>query len=878
MSKRDKRDADLEAEIRSHLEMAARERVRDGQSLREAQDAAQREFGNVGLIKEVTHDMWSGASLEAFLQDVRYGLRMLVKSPAFALIAISTLALGIGANTAVFSIVNGVLLNPLPYPHPEQLVTLHESKPNFDNGSISYPNFRDWQKNNHTFSAMAISRITTFILGGHGQPEQIRGVFVSSDFFPLLGIKPLAGRMLRPGEDEVGVVPMALLSESLWREKFGSDPNVVGQGITLDGKSYSIIGVLPDQRDLLLASFRSAAVYVPIGQWTNNLLLHRGSGLGIHGIGRLKPGVTVEQARADMLSVSRNLAAAYPDVNKGIAATMFPLKQDMVRSSQSVLWVLLGAVGFVLLIACVNVANLLLARSKARSREFAVRFALGAAQGRVIRQLLTESTMLAVSGGVLGLLVAKWGTHAALATLPSALPRASGIGLDGRVLAFTFLISLVAGILFGLAPALRISAGNLFDTLKDNARGFSGSRAHTQKAFVVIEMATALVLLVGAGLMVRTLVGLWNVDPGFDPHHVLSFGISLPPSFNDASPAKIRAAFREAERQINSTPGIQASSFTWGSIPLQSDDETPFWIEGQPKPTSDNEKSWALNYLVGADYLNAMGIPLLRGRFFTESENESSVHVAVIDDVFAHKFFPNSDPIDKRLYFGEKNSVEIVGIVGHVNQWGIDRDAVGPLRTQLYRPLFQLPEETIGQMVGGMGVLVRSESAPSDLFQAIRNSLARSNSEIVAFGAETMDASVAASIATKRFVMILLSCFAALALLLASVGIYGVLSYLVGSRTQEIGVRMALGAQRFDVLKMILGDGARMTLLGIGIGVAAALALTRLMSGMLFGVKSTDPFTFAIVAVLLCAIALLACYVPARKAMRVDPMVALRYE
>jgi len=878
MFNRDKKDAELEAEIRSHLEMAARDRARDGQTLRAAQDAARREFGNVGLIKEVTREMWSGASLETFLQDVRYGLRMLAKSPAFALIAIFTLALGIGANTTVFSIVNGVLLNPLPYPHPEQLVTLHESKTNFDNGSISYLNFRDWQRNNHTFSAIAISRITTFILAGHGQPEQIRGVFVSSDFFPLLGIKPLIGRMLRPGEDEVGAAPMALLSEALWREKYGSDANVIRQGITLDGKAYSIIGVLPDQGDLLLASFRSGSVYLPIGQWTNNLLLNRGAGLGIHGIGRLKPGVTVEQARADMLSVSRNLADAYPDTNKGIAATVFPLKQDMVRSSQSVLWVLLGAVGFVLLIACVNVANLLLARSKARAREFAVRFALGAAQGRVIRQLLTESVMLAITGGVLGLLVAKWGTQAALATLPRALPRASGIGLDGRVLVFTFVISLLAGILFGLAPALKISATNLFDTLKDNARGFSGSRAHTQKAFVVIEMATALVLLVGAGLMVRTLVGLWNVNPGFDPHHVLSFGISLPPSFNDASADKIRAAFRDAERQISATPSVKATSFTWGSMPLQYDDETLFWIEGQPKPTSDNEKSWALNYLISADYLKVMGIPLLRGRFFTENDNERTVRVAVIDDVFAHKFFPSSDPIGKHVYFAEKNSVEIVGIVGHVNQWGIDRDAVGPLRTQLYRPLMQLSDETIAQMAGGMGVLVRSESAPSDLFQAIRSSLARSNSEIVAYGAETMDASVAASIATKRFVMILLSCFAALALLLASVGIYGVLSYLVGGRTQEIGVRMALGAQRFDVLKMILGDGARMTLLGIGIGIVGALALTRLMAGMLFGVTATDPLTFAIVGTLLCVIALLACYVPARKATRVDPMVALRYE
>ena len=869
----DDKDADLDDEIRSHLDMAARDRMRDGQSMSEAQNAVQREFGNVGLVKEMTREMWPGASLETFLQDVRYALRILAKSPAFALIAISTLALGIGANTTVFSIVNGVLLNPLPFPHPEQLVTLHESKPNFDSGSISYPDFRDWHNSNHTFSAMAISRNTTFILGGHGQPEQIRGVFISSDFFPILGVTPLVGRLLRPGEDEVGAPPLAFISEALWRGTFGSDPNIVSQGIVLDGETYSIIGVIPDRLDMLLASFRPASVYVPIGQWTNNLLLHRGAGLGIHGIGRLKPGVTVEQARADMLSVTRSLSKAYPDTNQGIGATVFPLKQDMVRGSRSVLLVLLGAVGFVLLIACVNIANLLLARSSARSREFAVRFALGAAQGRVIRQLLTESVLLAGIGGVVGLLIAKWGTHAALAMLPRALPRAAGISLDGRVLAFTFMISLLAGVLFGLAPAVKISAGNLLGTLKDNARGLSGSRAHTQSVFVVIEMATALVLLVGAGLMIRTLVGLSNVDLGFDPKNVVSFALSLPPSFNHATADRIRSAFRDAELEIKATPGVKDTSFTWGAVPLQGDDEAVFWIQGHPRPANDNEKSWALNYLVGTDYLKVMRVPLLRGRFFSEGDNEHTAHVAVVDDVFAHKFFPTEDPIGKRLNFDDKNSVEIVGVVGHVNQWGVASDAIQPLRTQLYRPVMQLSEETIQQMPSGMGVLARSDGGASELFPAIHNALGRSNGEIVVYGAQTMAESVAASIATRRFVMILLSIFAAVALLLASVGIYGVLSYLVGSRTQEIGVRMALGARRLDVMRMILGSGARMILLGIAIGVVLALALTRLMSEMLFAVRPTDPATFAIVPLLLCAIALFAW-----KAMRVDPMVALRYE
>lgn len=876
MFNRSDKDSDLNDEIRSHIDMASKERLENGEDAQEARAAAMREFGNVALVKEVTREMWSGASLETFLQDLRYGGRMLAKSPGFALIAILTLALGIGINTAVFSIVNGVLLNPLRFPHPEQLVTLHESKPNFDAGSISYPNFRDWQKDNHTFSSVAVTRNTTFILTGHGQAEQIRGELISSDFFSILGIKPLLGRTFLEGEDQIGTAPIALLSESIWRQKFGADPHVLGQGITLDGKSYAIVGVIPASFDLLLASFRTAPVYVPIGQWGNNLLPNRSAGLGIHGIARLKPGMTIEQARADMQSVTRNLATAYPISDKGIGATVLPLKHDMVRESESVLWVLLGAVGFVLLIACINVANLLLARSAARGREFAIRGALGAGQGRIIRQLLTESLLLSLTGGVLGLVLAKWGTRAALAGLPRALPRAQEIGLDGRVLTFTVVVSLFAGIAFGMMPALKIS-GHLLDTLKESARGFSAARVRLQNIFVVAEIATALILLVGAGLMVRSLVSLWNVNPGFDPHQVLSFGLSLPPSLNSATPDRIRAAFRDVEEKIAATPGIEATSFTWGAVPLQTDDEALFWIEGHPKPSSDNDKSWALKYVVESDYLKVMRIPLLRGRFFTQQDNEHATRVAVVDDIFVRKFFPNEDPLGKRLNFGDA-SAEIVGVVGHVNQWGLDVDATQSLRTQLYLPLMQLPEATVGQLPSGMGVLVRFQGTSSSSFATIRNALSRTDGETVVYDAQTMDESVSASIAAKRFAMVLLGIFAALAVLLASVGIYGVLSYLVGQRTQEIGVRMALGAQRFDVLRIVLGEGVRMTLVGVGIGIAAALALTRLMTSMLFGVKPTDPITFAGVTLLLCAIALLACYVPARRAMNVDPIVALRYE
>ncbi len=496
--------------------------------------------------------------MNTLLQDFRFGLRMLAKNPGFTAVAVLTLALGIGANTAIFSVVNGVLLNPLPYPEPNQLVTLHESKLNFPTGSISYPNFLDWRKDNHTFASMAIARSYGFTLTGAGEAEQVRGEFISSDFFALLGVKPSMGRTFAPGEDEIGAAPIALISAGFWQRKFGTDPAILGKSLTLDGKSYTIVGVIPDSFDLLLKTFSPKEVYIPIGQWDHHGLKIREAGLGIHGIGRLKPGVTIQQARADMDGVTRNLAAAYPDADKGISAGIIPLRKDMVGDIQPFLLVLLAAVGFVLLIACVNVANLLLARSAGRQREFAVRVALGASPARVIRQLLTESVLLALAGGGLGTLLAAWGTQAALKVLPAALPRASEIGIDIRVLIFAVAASVLAGILFGLAPALRISKPNLQETLKEAGRGTSGAHHRTQRLFVVIEMATALVLLIGAGLMTRTLARLWGVNPGFDPNNVLTFGLSLPPAMKKATPDAIRAAYREFDAKLGVTPGVRA--------------------------------------------------------------------------------------------------------------------------------------------------------------------------------------------------------------------------------------------------------------------------------------------------------------------------------
>jgi predicted permease len=818
--------------------------------------------------------------MNGLVQDVRYALRQLRKNPGFTAVAVLTLTLGIGVNTALFSVINGVLLSPLPFPQPEQLVTLHENKPHFEGGSLSYPNFRDWQKNNHTFSSLGIARSYAFSLTGTGEAEQVAGEFISSDFFPVLGVKPPIGRTFAQDEDQIGAgSPVALISSGLWQRKFSSAPDVLGKSITLDAKNYTIVGVIPADFHLAIPGFNESLVYVPIGQWSNPLLSQRGAGLGIHGIGRLKPGVTIEQARADMAQVTHNLADAFPDADKGITAKLTPLKEQMVGHVRSFLLVLLTAVGFVLLIACVNVANLLLARSSSRRREFAVRAALGASQGRVVRQLLTESGALALAGGALSLLLAAWGTHAALKVLPAALPRAEQVGLDGRVLLFTAAISLLAGVLFGLTPALKTSRPDLHEGLKQGGRGMSGTRHRTQSIFVMAEMALALLLLVGAGLTIRGLVKLWSVDPGFDPHHVLTFGLSLPPSMMRAKPEAIRATFREFDDKLAAVPGVQAVSQTWGAVPLSGDDEQLFWLEGQPKPANENDMNWAIDYIVEPDYLKAMGIPLLQGRFFTLQDNDHAPHVVVVDDVFANKYFPNQSAIGKRIHLKVSNQpAEIVGVVGHVKQWGLGTDDRQSLRSDLYIPCLQMPDDFVAMTPSGSAVVVRSGDASAGLFDSIHHISAEMSNQQVIFGEQTMDSIISDSMASQRFSMILLAVFASLALLLASVGIYGVISYVVSQRTHEIGIRMALGARPLDISLLVLGDGVRMTLIGAVIGVFAALGLTRLLASMLFGVTPTDPLTFVAVAGLLCGIALFACYIPARRAMRVDPVIALRYE
>lgn len=873
----------LNDELQFHLDRQTEQNVAAGMPQDEARYAALRSFGNSVAVREETRTAWGLSGFDAWRQDLKYGIRMLGKNPSLAVIAVLTLALGIGANTALFSVVNGVLLNPLPFPNPDQLVMLHESKPNFQTGAIPYLNFLDWQRENHTFASMALSRGYAFNLTGIGEPERLPGQWVTASFFGTFGIKPVLGRDFTSADDQYGAGPVVLISTSLWKRKFGSAPDVLGRTLALDGRDYTIVGVIPASFDLRVWNDQRSDIYAPIRIWNHPGLRSRQAALWLHGVGRMKPGVTLEQAKADLARIAANLAAAYPNADRGTSASMEPLRERVVGRVRPFLLVLLGAVGIVLLIACVNVANLLLARSTGRSREFAIRAALGAGRSRVIRQLLTESVLLAIAGGALGLLLAWWGTRAGLAALPMTIPRSQEVGLDGRVLLFAAAISVFSGILFGLAPALKISRTGLDNLLKEGARGSSGANHRVHSALVVSEVALALVLLAGAGLMIRTLVRLWRVDPGFDPHNVLTFNVGLPPSVTKASPAAIRGYIRSLEETIASTPGIRAMSLLGGSFPMWSEDDWTFWLEGQPQPQSESEMDGALNYQVDPGYLSVMNIPLEHGRFFTPQDDEHSSPVVVVDDVLASKFFPNQNPIGRLIHFnGAPGPSEIVGVVGHVKQWGLDSDDQNLLRAQVYEPMRQQADEAMGLVSGGVGVAVRvsAPDGPDGMIEPLRRALHQMNGEMVVYGFESMPNIISDSLANRRFSMILLGAFAALALVLASVGIYGVTSYLVSQRTQEIGIRVALGAQRRDVLQLVLADGARMALIGVGAGLVAALGLTRLMArfSLLFGVSATDPLTFAGVALLLAVITLAACYIPARRALRVDPVVALRYE
>ena len=813
--------------------------------------------------------------MNTLFADLRYAARLLTQSPAFTAIAALTLALGIGATTALFSVVNGVLLNPLAYPHSERLFVIYARIAGLDSAPIEYPNFLDWQRDSRSFASMAAYRNEDYNFIGNGEGERLSGYMISASFFDTLGVWPILGRTIRVDDDQIGAAPVVVLSGGFWKRKFGSSPDIIGKSITLNGTAYTIIGVISDTFTFY-GNMRD--VYTPIGQWNDPSFRDRRISVGAHAFGRVNPGVTAAQAQAEMDEVARNLAVAYPEADAGHNIKLVSMKEDLVGNVQPLLLVLLAAVGFLLLIACANVANLLLARSVARSREFAIRSALGASYARMIRQLLTESVLLSAVGGVLGLLLAYCGMKTLLKALPAAVPRFGEVSLDSKVLLFTLVLSLATGVIFGLAPALKATRTNLQEVMKQSGRGSSGFRHRLQGTFVAGEVALALILLVGAGLMVRTLGALWRVDPGFNPSHAITFNLAMPAT-SDTTSAETRARLRNFDDKVRSIPGVQAVSVTLGSRPMIHDSALPFWIEGDPKPAHDSDMHAATFFLVESGFREAMGITLQRGRFVTDQDDENAPIVIDIDDNFARTYFPGQDPIGKHINFTEFNvQAEVVGVVGHVKQYALDVDPPGAIQAQFFYPFMQTPEKVMPLLAKSVAVVLRTHGDPTSIMGQVRETVREIDPRDVIYNVQTMDDVVATSYAARRLTMILLTGFAALAIMLACVGIYGVVSYLVGQRTQEIGIRMALGAQRRDIMVLVLGEGTRMALIGAALGMAASLVLTRLMAKQLFGVSAHDPLTYASVALVLMLVAVVACFIPARRAVRMDPMKSLRWE
>jgi len=806
------------------------------------------------------------------LQDLRYGLRMLAKNPGFTAVAMVALALGIGANTAIFSVINGVLLRPLPYPEPERLMLIYEKSSDFDRNSVAYPNYLDWRRAQRSFRDIAAFDPNDFNFTGAGQPEHLTGQYVSASFFSVVGVAPVLGRAFLPQEDQQSAGCAVILGDGLWRRRFGADPKVLGKTMTLSALNCTVVGVMP-------ADFRfryRADLYVPIEQWDSIELRDRDNHPGLRVVGRLKPGVTQTTARAEMTSIAAALARQYPKTNAGYGATVVEMKEDMVGSTRPTLLLLLGAVGFVLIIACANVANLLLARATTRSREFAIRAALGAERRRVVAQLLTESVLLSVGAAVLGLLLAWWGTRLILSAAPGYLPRTGDVGIDLRVLLFTLGVSVLTGILFGLAPAFHSSQVQPQETLKEGTRGSGGGRHRVEGVFVVVEVGMAVVLLAGAALMIQSIWRLWKVDPKFNPHNVLTAEVALSPTVM-ASPNATRMAYQQMLDRVEAIPGVQAAAVTQ-MLPLgERDSENAYWVGHGPRPPQDRMSPCIFN-LATNDYLRVMGIPLRSGRFFTDRDTVGSQHVAVIDEVMAQHLFPRGDALGKEISLIAIGTVQVVGVVGHVRQWGLDSDDTAKIREQVYFPFFQIPDPYWKEAAAGLILSVRTVPDPLSMVSAVRAQVAGPTEDQPLYAVKSMDQVIADSLAERRFSMLLLIIFASTALVLAAVGMYGVMSYAVSRRTHELGVRMALGASRQTVLSLVVREG--MTLAGSGtlVGLAGAWGLTRFMAGLLYGVQPTDPVTLATVALLLAVIALAACCVPAWRAARVDPMTALRYE
>lgn len=808
-------------------------------------------------------------------QDLRFGLRLLRKSPGFAAAAVLTLALGIGANTAIFSLVEGVLLDPLPFSQPDRLVVVWQKNLTLKKDiSVSYPDFQDWQRSNRSFQEMAAVNWQDYDLTNPGKPEHVTGMQVSSGFLSTLGLKPILGREFSPKEDLHGGAPVALISYHLWKTRFAGRPDVLGTPVTLEGTDYTIVGVLPSR---FRFDTEDTAVITPLGQG-NPLIFNDRTIHPVDCIARLRPGVTMAQSKSEISVVQDHLNQVYPAADRGLGTDVTPLKQLFVGDVSATLLLLLGFVGLVLFIACANVASLFLARSASRTREFAIRSALGAKRSRIVSQLLTESVILSLMGGTLGLVVAKWALSVVLAIARGSLPRSENIGVNVFVLLFAFGISIAVGILFGLAPAVRSSKTDLQISLKEGGRGSTSIHHRAQGTLVVVQTALTVVILMGAGLLFRTIHNLWNVDPGFDPQHVITFKVGISASAGN-TPLGVRTAYQQLVERIRQLPGIQAADLTV-MVPLNQEENIgPFFV-GTQAPASMAEAPRALFYWTGPDYLKTMKIALLRGRYFTSEDTTKSDRVAVIDSVLAHTYFQGRDPIGQVMTIPHWGTVRVVGIVGHVRQWALDEHD-SYTDNQIYASLYQLQDDWAPLLYNDVTVIVRTPLEFATVMPEIKSAVYASGESQPVYRVQTLQQIAADSMSSQRFPMISLGTFAGLALVLASIGTYGVISYSVAQRWHEFGIRMALGAEEWNVFRMIIGQGLRLALTGVAIGGAAALVLARVLtsfSQLLYGVKANDPATFALVLFLLTGVAILACYIPARRAMKVDPMIALRYE
>lgn len=818
-----------------------------------------------------------------FWRDLRYAIRTLRQSPGFTCAALLTLALGIGANTAIYTVVDGVLLHPVPFPEADRLVSMYQKTAGTDRNSVPYLNLLDWRRQAKSFETIAGMRDDGFTLTGRGDPEQLMGLMVSQNFLPILGIQPLIGRNFTPDEDQKKGQHVVMIGEGFWRRRFAADKSVLGQTLTLNGMDYKIIGVVPAaiRMERAFNSFFND-VFTPIGQYETFNFYSHGVGNGTLGLGRLKRGVTLAEARAEMDTIMSGLAAQYPGEVAGEYAEIFPFLDEVVGSVRPTLLALAAAVGFVLLIACTNVANLALARSMKRSEEFGIRMALGAGKSRIIRLLLTESMLLSIGGGIIGVLFASWATRAAIAVLPAVLPSLSDVQLNNRVLLFTFAVSAAAGVLFGFLPALKAVEFGLHETLKQSGRGTVKGRHRSQRALIVAEIALTLVLLVGAGLMIRSLEKVWNVNPGLNPEGLLTFytGISKERA---STPEEIRAGFRNLQARLAAVPGVQAVSIQIGGLPFVSGNGTSiaFRAENEPRPARQGDMHIARFYAVGPDHFKTMGIRVLQGRGFTSQDTEKSPPVTVIDEDLAHTVFPGQNPIGKHILLTldkEPKPIEIVGVAEHVKHAGLDADASAKLRMEYYFPVAQMPDEILPLFAPSVACLVRTKTAPATLLPSLRRELAAFDSGSPLHSEQLMTDAIAATLAPRRFSLIVLGAFGFMALVLSIIGTYGVISYSVGQRIDEIGLRMALGARPRDIVLGVLQEGGKLAAIGVVVGLLGAAALTRIMSTLLFAVSPTDAFTYVSMASLLFALTLIACYIPAHRAIHIDPMAALRCE